>query len=118
MKKKLIITALAFLVLAGCGAKMPNGSEVSSQSELSTVVSQSHHDEVSVQFMNSMGCADKNCTDASHYHHCPADCTDYDHYHNCSLDCSEASHHHSGHTAESSHKEHRSEGDHGDSHHK
>ena len=128
MKKKLCMTALVFLfLLTGCAAKTLNSSQVpsraetpgsSTQSERSDVSSQSHHDEVNVQFMNSMGCADKTCTDASHFHHCPADCGNYDHYHTCSLDCTEASHHHRGHTAESSHKEQHNSGSHrSDSHH-
>ena len=127
MKKKLCMTALILLLLTGCAAKTPNSSQVSpraetpsssTQSERSDVSSQSHHDEVNVQFMNSMGCADKTCTDASHFHHCPTDCKDYDHYHACSLDCTETSHHHSGHTTESSHKEQQHSGSHSGSHHK
>ena len=124
MKKIVCIAVLVFL-LTGCGSKTPSSPEVpsrtetprnSAQSELSQVSSQFHHDEVAAAFLNSMGCSDKNCTDETHFHHCPADCGDYDHYHTCSLDCTETSHHHSGHTAESSHKEQHNSS-HSDSHH-
>ena len=119
------IVLVLLLLMTGCTAKIPNSPESSSraeapggsaQSEISDV-SQSHHEEVTVAFMNSMGCADKNCTDASHFHHCPTDCKDYDHYHACSLDCTEVSHHHSGHTTESSHKEQQHSDSHSGSHH-
>ena len=129
MKKNCCMIAVVFLLLTGCGAKIPNSqaglsqSELpgsSTRSELSTAASQSHHDEVSTTFMNGMGCSDKNCTNPSHYHDCPADCADYDHYHNCSLDCVETDHHHSSHTAGSGHTEQHSittGGHHSDSHH-
>ena len=63
-------------------------------------------------FVSGMGCNDQTCTDASHYHDCPADCTEYDHYHSCTLDCSEAQHHHSRKTVVSDHEKH-----HEDKHH-
>lgn len=87
MKKSLCITTLIFLLmLAGCSSKIPDTSDVSSLPDKNAV---------SISFISSMGCNDRNCTDASHYHDCPTDCTDYDHYHTCDLDCSETEHHHS-----------------------
>ena len=67
---------------------------------------------ITTAFVSSMGCNDQNCTDASHYHDCPAGCTDYDHYHNCVLGCTETSHHHSGLKVDGDHGEH-----HNDKHH-
>ncbi len=104
MKKSLCITTLIFLLmLAGCSSKIPGTSDVSSLPDKNAV---------SISFISSMGCNDRNCTDASHYHDCQTDCTDYDHYHNCALDCTEMSHHHSGQTGSGHHGEH-----HGDGHH-
>ena len=45
-------------------------------------------------YLNSMGCADLNCADPTHYHACPADCTDPAHYHDCPLGCADPTHSH------------------------
>ena len=57
---------------------------------------ESHHTENSgnQHFSNSMGCSDKNCSDASHFHDCNEDCSDPAHYHFCESDCNIKEHNH------------------------
>lgn len=109
MKKFLCITMLVFLfLLTGCDTATPDAPDEPPQPESGAV---------SIAFLSSMGCSDRNCADVSHYHACPADCANYDHYHSCALGCSETQHHHSSQSAAGGHEERHESEHHEDTHH-
>ena len=79
-----------------CGSEITAAEHSHQNTHHTDNQSESHHTENSgnQHFSNSMGCSDKNCSDASHFHSCDEDCSDPAHYHSCESDCNIKEHNH------------------------
>lgn len=49
-------------------------------------------DQAQAVYLTCMGCADPDCVDPAHYHHCAPGCAVAEHYHDCPVGCADPTH--------------------------